>query len=101
MDEILTPYLGRSPRKIDHCGAVPRVFLTGCAASSGTRCARLNGGSLSVGSAYVAVDFLCAALESDTQVESLEGPRSSLVCVASFQQGQCLLRLSGIQQYKL
>ena len=52
--------------KIDHCGAVPRVFLTGCTASSGTRCARLYYGFLSCCSAYGAIDFLSAALDSDT-----------------------------------
>ena len=45
---------------------MPRVFLTGCTASSGTRCARLYYGFLSCCSAYGAIDFLSAALDSDT-----------------------------------
>ena len=61
------PLRGRAPRLPN---GMRSVFFR-------TRCARLNGVFFSVGSAYVAVDFLCAALESDTPVESLEGPRSS------------------------
>ena len=78
---------------------MPRVFLAVCAASFGTRCARLYGGTLYFGSAYGAIDFLCAGREFHILSRVPSGSQIFFGVRNVFSTRLRLLRLNGIQQF--